>query len=50
MLTLKKGKIFLNDKECNDPHLLFYTLKDLAEIKELVIDINQLTTGKQLKA
>lgn len=31
MLTLTNGKIYINNKECNNPELVFFTLKDLAE-------------------
>lgn len=31
MITLEKGNILINGKVCNNPELLFFTMKDLAE-------------------
>lgn len=31
MITLSNGKILLNGLECNNPELIYFTLKDMAE-------------------
>lgn len=38
MIILSKGKIIINGKECNNPELLFFTLKDYAENNYLEIN------------
>lgn len=47
MLILNNGKIILNGVECDNPELLFFTLKDLSEEKYLEFDFNK---GEKLSA
>jgi hypothetical protein len=39
MIELIDGKIILNSKNCNNPEVLFFTLKDYAEDNYLMIDL-----------
>ena len=37
MLELKNGKIYVDQIECNNPELLFFTLKDISEERTCVL-------------